>query len=140
MSVIKKDIRRPHLIKMFHLNMHTGVGGGASHQSTNRALVCRNYKGHSLILQHANLQIACAYFWPYQLKIRNSNVELEAIIKFPFLQKKIPKEIHECLIQVPVMVNCEKKKWCAKCQCGDFQTEEAFEKYHQLKLLTMFMT
>lgn len=57
-----------------------------------------------------------------------SNVELRAVMKFLFLQKKTAKEIHECMMQT-LSVKCPSystvKKWCANFQRGDFETEDA---------------
>ncbi|XP_042310079.1 uncharacterized protein LOC121923591 [Sceloporus undulatus] len=57
-----------------------------------------------------------------------SSTELRAIMKFLFLQKKTPKEIHECMMQT-LSDKCPSystvKKWCANFQQGDFETEDA---------------
>lgn len=54
-------------------------------------------------------------------------VELRAIMKFLFLQKQTPEEIHECLTQTlgdksPSFTTV--KKWCANFQRGDFETHD----------------
>lgn len=57
-----------------------------------------------------------------------SNVELRAVMKFLFLQKKTPREIHDCMMQT-LADKCPSystvKKWCANFQRGDFETEDA---------------
>lgn len=57
-----------------------------------------------------------------------SSVELRAVMKLMFLQKKTPKKIHECMMQT-LGVKCPSystvKKWCANFQRGDFETQDA---------------
>uniref|UniRef100_A0A8D0DII8 Mos1 transposase HTH domain-containing protein n=1 Tax=Salvator merianae TaxID=96440 RepID=A0A8D0DII8_SALMN len=60
--------------------------------------------------------------------VKFSNMELQAVMKFLFLQKKTLKEIHEFMMQT-LSDKCPSystvKKRCASFQCGDFETEDA---------------
>ena len=57
-----------------------------------------------------------------------SDVELRAVMKFLFLQKKTPQEIHDCMMQT-LADKCPSystvKKWCANFRRGDFDTDDA---------------
>ena len=54
-----------------------------------------------------------------------NNIETQAVIKFFFLQGKVPKEIHAILTETlgehaPLYATV--KKWVAQFKCGDFST------------------
>lgn len=57
-----------------------------------------------------------------------SSVKLQPVTKFLFLQKTIPKEVHEDLMQIlggKFLQYSVGKMWCANFQNGGFETQEA---------------
>jgi len=57
-----------------------------------------------------------------------NNIETQAVIKFFFLQGKVPKEIHAILRETlgeHASSHATVKNWVAQFKCGDFSTCDA---------------